>query len=1052
MVNSVLRGKSGLMAITLALVGAMSAAWGALPADEKVVYGTNVWQGATSGGDWNDPANWRPVNAGTRTAADLLSLNCVYDIGALENGAVLTNNTADLKVAGLVTRSMSSQGTITLMGQSALLTGKTMFYINNAQTVVIWKLDHANNWTSKDGQELLLVLGAGTLRVDPPSVWQFYLREIQPCHTTTLELGSKCYLGLTYVRQWNNSTVRLLADITIGHLMCSDSGCKLDLNGHTLYVNCSEHNRDGMAYSGRIFDSTGPVGGVTFSGGDDWTINTAPAYTGPLTLYTGRVHFPAGLTMPATVFPVVNGSNRLIFNSSQTLARISGDGVAGGIQMPDTADSTLTLTGTGGVNEATTYNARLYGRDVVKTGADYQLTLTGDNCHSGATTVAAGTLTLQRPYTHRRGLVSCWTFDDPDKPGRDFGPSKSDLTFDHYGDGVVTQRFDGVDNSLALGLGTTGAGKTSGCGRASTETRTLSSCYPLRNDSLGVMLWYKPDPGNSAGPGYVFRLGNWGSDGGQFVLWQRGEAKMSWNIDNWDMADGDDSPQFDCPGLCDGNWHLLGATYDGVSRALKIYYDGVCVRTTKTTHPLNMANYRVVLGNNDSASNGFGSNHFIHGGYDDVSVWNRVLSPEEIAEEYARRAPVEDPAELLPAPLCHWAFDDASNVGKDSMGRADLVKSPNVSTTPLLSDRTGCYGRSLGWCAMALPEESQPAGFPVSNASFTVSIRIHQANPAENVDLLRIGGTNMTTSGTVDFLRLWYVNCPRRLQLSCGTVHRAFSWCGNYSARPGGWSHVVVTVDNAHGVMRIYRDGVQEASYTGFSVNLARGALYLNVTKPNGTSVTGSYIDDLRIYDTALDQDEVWTLGRSLETGKVGPVIPATSPVTVAAGACLRADGAQHAVKSLAGTGEVNVRGRLRVDDWSAFAGTVTGQGKIVLSQNGGTVPLAAASVTANVAFDDDVVALSSAQLATPRVRTTGHVRLPAVGTLKLTDAGARPGSWFGKTFKIAECASFSGATNTVGWTFDPVREEAVPEGTFFLQDGMLCLKTKGGGLVLTVR
>lgn len=1035
-----------LLVVMLLGVQALAAPY----ADDQVIYGTNVWKGATSGGDWNDADNWTPLSAGGLTAAELLTKNCVYDFSTLENGAVVTNNTEDLKVSGIITRSSSSQGTITFTGKSALLMGQTEFRILHADTIAVWQLDHPMNWSNKDGAVNILILGSGTFRVQPQSNWQFYLREIQPCHSTTLELGANCNFGLTYVRQWDSSTVRLLADVTIANLNSTDAACRFDLNGKTLNLNGGERRWDNWNYSGQF---VGTAGMIVYYGDDNFTVGASPAFTGEFRQYVGNLAFPAGVVFPTTVFPVVNGSSRFAFGSNQTLARISGDGNMGGIEMPDVAGSTLTLTGTGGVHEATTYNARLYGKDVVKTGADYTLTLTGDNCYSGTTTVAAGTLTLQRPIS-RPGLISCWTFDDPNDLGHDYGPTASHLSFYKIGTGVVTQRFDGVDGSLALGLGVTNVSRSTGCGYArSSAVRNHATEYPLGNDALSVTLWYKPNPGNSAGPGYVFRIGNWGSDGGQFVLWQRGETKMSWHIDNWDTADGEDSPQFACPDLCDGNWHFVGATYS--NQTLKVYYDGQCVRTTTTTHPLAMTQYYVVLGNNDGQPNSTGSNHFIHGGYDDVCMWNRALSEEDVAAEYARR-PVKDPAALLPKPLCHWTFDDNANIGKDSMGRANLVANPNTTQAVYTEARAGAFGRSLGWCSMALPQANQPADFPVGKASFTVSMRFLQASVSENVDLLRFGATNVVASGTASkYFRLWYLNCPRRLQLTCGSVSpRAFSRTGNYSSRKEGWSHVVVTADNLHGVLRVFRDGVLEATFTNFSVNLDPGDLYLNATKAApGASVTGSYVDDLRIYDVALDPYQVQALGRSLETGKVGPVIPATSPVTVAAGACLRTGiGEMHTVKSVAGAGEVNVLGRLLVDDWSAFTGTVSGWGQLILGRNGGNVPVAAADNTANVIFEDDVVALSAANRTTPRVRTRGQVKLPATGTLKLVDANARAGSWFGQRLKIAECASYSGPTNTVGWTFDPAVDERDVAGKFFLQDGILYLKTRGEGTVLVFR
>lgn len=912
-------------------------------------------------------------------------------------------------------------------------------------------MNHPNNWGDKDGFEKIILTGSGTLKLEPPSDFSFYKREIQPCHSMTLEVGSNCWSQLTYIRQWNSSTIRLLADWTVGYFLCSETGCKIDLNGHNLYVGCSEHAYGAvMAYKGQVVGK----GRVTYYGGEDFSWSSASTYTGELALYTGRFFWEGSDKFPTTVFPIVNGPNRMIFNAGQTLARISGDGVAGGIQMPDVADATLTLTGTGGVRETTTYNARLFGKDVVKRGADYDLRLSGDNAYTGSTTVAEGTLSLWRPYC-RPGLVACWTFDDPDDLGRDYGPSGSHLTMSAFSTGVVTQRLDGVGGGGALGLGTTNAQNWVGCGRAEVTGRTRFHGFPCGNDPLSVTMWVKPKPGNST-TAYLFRLGNWGSDGGQFVLWQRGEEKMEWLIDNWITTDGPTSPVFNCPGLSDGGWHQIAATYQ--DQQIKIYYDGQLVRETTTTHKLAMgSSYTVSIGNNDGQPNNTGGNHYYHGGVDDVCVWNRALSAEEIADEYTcRHVAVDDPAAKLPAPVCHWSFNDASNPGKDEMGHADLIANPNRAYTPATESFAGCFGRNLmSGSTMILPPENFPTNFPQGNVPFTVSIRFLPGTVAERVDVLRWGGETDVTTGNADYFRLWYLLCPRRLHVTCGNIgpsnsRQAFSWSNNYTTRLGAWTHAVVTVDPLRSVMRIYRDGRLETTrYDLKGVDLAAGKFCLNAN-PASASTTGVRIDDVRIYDTAFSAEEVKTLTRSLETGTVGPVLPASSAVTVAAGAYLKAEGEQHRVKSIAGSGGVKIIGSLLADDWSGFTGTVDGFGSLVV-KNGATGPLNA-TVSTRITFENDVVALSSAQLQTPLARTSATVCIPTNATLRLVDANGRAAKWAGQCFKIAECTSYEGPADTRGLTFEPDDPALNLEGTFSLVDGTLYLRMKGAGTMILFR
>ena len=106
--------------------------------------GTNVWTGASSGGDWSDPANWTAVNS-AYTAEELLSLNCTYDIRSLADGAQLTNKINKLKIAGLITK--ANQGTITLLGSDFYLMGQPVLEFGQ-NTTVVCKMNHPNDWNS----------------------------------------------------------------------------------------------------------------------------------------------------------------------------------------------------------------------------------------------------------------------------------------------------------------------------------------------------------------------------------------------------------------------------------------------------------------------------------------------------------------------------------------------------------------------------------------------------------------------------------------------------------------------------------------------------------------------------------------------------------------------------------------------------------------------------------------------------------------------------------------------------------------------------------------
>ena len=236
---------------------------------------------------------------------------------------------------------------------------------------------------------------------------------------------------------------------------------------------------------------------------------------------------------------------------------------------------------------------------------------------------------------------------------------------------------------------------------------------------MSVSFWIRPDPASQTNPCYVYRHGSWGGDGRQFVFWIVNEGKeIEVEIDNWLTADTPNSPRFAVAGLMDGGWHHVAFGYD--ANTLKVWYDGELKSTKTGTHTLSISSgTEVVLGSNETGK------RFV-GAMDEVSVWDHQLTDEEVAAEYAFAHPrVEDPAALLPEPVCHWTFDDADNPGKAAKGGADLVRQEGVGDAPSLVANTGAFGGSALKSTVALKaaQADLPANFPKGDSPYTVSLR-----------------------------------------------------------------------------------------------------------------------------------------------------------------------------------------------------------------------------------------------------------------------------------------------------------------------------------------
>lgn len=1024
------------------LVLAAVCAGGASAAD-----GTLKWIGSPQGGDWCDAANWQLVGTSSMTVAELVaSGKTIWDFGDLADGAVVSNNAASVYLGGIQFSARANVGTIHLCGTKDFIFPNEHVTISIAAgNTIEWEQNHTSPWTNDHANKKLVVGGSGTLHVNPATAFQTYKLDLQPCTWSTVIIGPRVVHSRSFITMWNNATLKFESDSTVGQLFIPDAGCTLDLQGHTLTVGSGEYYfSSAYAICGKIVGS----GDIVWSGGqyhnlfaDSRRVDLTD-YSARWTLYDTRIVYAPGVTIPESIGYTINGPGALYLNNPATLYDLRGGGATGRVVTTNDAPVTLTTALSTPTNE--TYAARITGAGgVVKRGADYTLTLTGDNRYQGATTVAEGTLRLKRPLS-RKGLLYHWSFEDADDLGRDSAAFGKSLLLSG---GVLPTQVPGVNGGKGIHLNSslTATSYLQDGNMVKTEWG-----MPIGSNAVSVALWIRPGALRT-NPSYVYRHGDWAKEGGQLMFWilNKGE-KIGLCIDNWKTSDSDDSPVINTPDLMDGNWHHVAASYgDG---HLSLWYDGELKSTKTTTHPLNIrSGCNMILGYTDTSNNNMG----YEGDIDEVTIWDRVLTTEEVAAEYnfTPTASATNAVAALPDPVCHWAFRNLANLGVDEMGHADLEAHPNVTAAwEVNASSAAIDGQVTGLnTAFYLPESRFPANFPRGKSPFTVSVRMGLGVSAEQRPLITWGDYDL--AGTSKFF-MGIIGCPRTCVASFKTYSTCYSFgrsfCGS-NGQDGSMLHFVAVVDPANGWLRLYRDGVQVLSASDASFSIGSGGLYLN-GMPGNASTTQVRFDDVRIYDRALTPGQVQILSRTLDTGTLGPVLPAESPVTVASGATLRVEGEGHAVKSLAGAGTVEIDGvsTLQVSTWNGFTGTVTGRGALLLGDQGNGPT--AATVQTTVGFADDVVALRYATAAQPLVTTTNRVVLPLRGTLKLADADATSGKWAGRVFTIATCGSYNGPATTEGWTFEPSREGDEPEGRFIFADGVLRLRMKGGGTVFVVR
>lgn len=960
------------------------------------VSGTATWTGGAGDCKWSSAANWSFTDAQGAplafAAADWATKAMDLDFSSLPATASVTCDVAQVYGIGRVVFPATTGGAWALVGtadSNVQLRNAAQTYVVPAGTTLRWGLRHKNEWSS---DQPITVTGGGTVIVDSEQTVNFYYQDLVVDNSTLVyrRMGSAWPTGFQMAGltlKGDAARVTFERDCAVGYLHSEGAAAGaqvVDAGTNTITVCSYTVLRDGT-FTGQFIGT----GKLTFLGGSRQVFAGAmPGFTGTVQCEHGDLLVDGPLADSAAFVQRYGG--RLRLGCDQTLATLRSTSprsaaaptdfcYLGGVDIA--TDRTFTVTGPATGTAADAFCGRLTGGgSFVKEGADYTLNLKGASRYAGATHVKAGTLNLVSEQTAASartvppGAVVYLDFED----AADLGANRAGMAL------ALT-----ANNGPAAVAGRVGQGvylSKTACFKV-TAGRVPADLLPGTNDDYTVSLWLKPDTSLATPTGWhsVFRHGIW-KDGDSLRWLSFGDDKtLTWfglrRISWYDAAKPDDgwarfADSAAATKALTGVWHH----YVMVSRDRKIslYLDGQLLSQetaaqhmpVKLTDDLNIGEAYV-------------------GAMDEFVYAKGAWTAEQVAAEYARTAPVpgeaRDPADDLPAPVAHWAFEDPENIGRDSSGNGyDLTTMGNADRVVLEANRPGAYGNyalvlnadaqttsgfrggrgdatSSAFGALTLKDGGFPAKIPTGERAFTVAIR-YQMPYQTGYTAFYWGGRALTTNG---YFRVKDGSQPH---VPKGDFWQFSSVKDNYhnatvatsvemgaNATDATWLTVVFTYSPETHDVRAYVDGVLNAKATA-GVKRADGttsypdllgeALYVGYCPDGAYNYTGVAVDDLRIYDCALTDGQVKTLVQALETGEVGPTLPRGTDVTVEAGARLNAVGAGHVFGSLAGAGTVEVASlaRVAVTNAAAFTGALTGLGAF-RAEGGATVALEAASL-----------------------------------------------------------------------------------------------------------
>lgn len=307
----------------------------------------------------------------------------------------------------------------------------------------------------------------------------------------------------------------------------------------------------------------------------------------------------------------------------------------------------------------------------------------------------------------------------------------------------------------------------------------------------------------------------------------------------------------------DTAWHHYVGVADGTN--LKIYVDTKLVASSVQTITSSEIKNAGHIGSTSS--------RYFKGAIDDVRVYNRALSENEITDLYRMSMALENTSALQPQGIGnlnaglmgYWKFDDGSgSTAADSSGNGNtgtLVNTPTW-TTGQIGGGIGLVNASAQYVNL-----SNPATYDLtSTGQMTISAWVKSGSSIINstLGIVKRGATNSV--GAPDQYALTSSNTRWRFMAGNGTTYaEMFGPSGGLVADT--WYHLTGVIDAVN--ISLYINGVSAAT----PVARPAGSPPVAVSTFIGTMMAGSNtwdgtIDEVRIYNRALSADEISRLYR----------------------------------------------------------------------------------------------------------------------------------------------------------------------------------------------
>ncbi len=424
-------------------------------------------------------------------------------------------------------------------------------------------------------------------------------------------------------------------------------------------------------------------------------------------------------------------------------------------------------------------------------------------------------------YVPTNGLVGYWPFNgnanDESLNGNNGTVDGATLSTDRNGNANSAYAFDGIDDKIVC-----------------------INSGPSGNPTISINFWIKT---SSNSYGHLIGYGNDGYCGKDLRIFINGNCNNSIAFDTY-CSQKAEVTSFT------NNWDNYHIQYDGSignnTTVATLYKNGILMGTECFNSNTAATNISSLIPLTFGRYHGITQTGFYQGLLDDIGIWNRILTQQEITNFYTQTAPVNCLPAYVPTsglvgywPFCGNANDESGNGNNGTVNGATLT-----------IDRFGDANKAYSFDGVNDYISNPTNSLPYGNSNRTISCWFRKennaspwshtavaygANSQSNAIMLSVGNNNMiTVQGWAD-------------DISTNTINNSNEW------------HML-TFTLIQGIGAIYYDGIQIATQNVSQWNTLQSSFYVGTRVDLLNSYFFGKIDDIGIWNRALTQQEITNL------------------------------------------------------------------------------------------------------------------------------------------------------------------------------------------------